>query len=89
MLVVPHAFMHWFQDIDEDTSFLLRAFSTSEDHIIAFNFRGVRLQVVQRSEGSIWALGPRRALGVGVLDLGCLGVLLVTFGRWARRVSLR
>ena len=111
-----------FQDLDEDTALLLRAFSTSEDNIIeAFSLSSTRLQVfkgkgrnlsiltqwmpnpthpwicipqaftitlptshfqvIRRSEGSIWALGPRRQLGVGVLDLGCLGVLIVTFDR--------
>ena len=34
------------QDIDPDTAYLLRSFSTSEDLIDAFSFLGSRLQVV-------------------------------------------
>ncbi|KAG1675275.1 hypothetical protein FOA52_016307 [Chlamydomonas sp. UWO 241] len=62
---------------------LVRTFGRADDGPDAYDLLGEHLQVVHRTPSSVFALGPRRELGVGAVQLS-LGVLIVTFGRSTR-----
>ncbi|PNW88091.1 hypothetical protein CHLRE_01g013769v5 [Chlamydomonas reinhardtii] len=57
----------------------LRPFNTLQP-TVSFSALGTKLQVVHQAEGAVFALGPRRRVGLGV----CLvpqGVVVLTFDR--------